>query len=48
MEISFQGKTGTVLLRFRGTFTGLIPLSFHVNCSKSVSLLLQRDDANEP
>jgi hypothetical protein len=37
--IRFQGKTGTVLLRPRGTLTGEISLCCHLKCSKSVPLL---------
>lgn len=43
----FQGKTGTVLLRLRWMLIGHIPLGFHVNRSKSVSLLPCREVANE-
>jgi hypothetical protein len=46
-DIRFQGKTGTVLLRPRGTLTGAISLGFHLKCSKSVPLLPRRARAKE-
>jgi hypothetical protein len=46
-DIRFQGKTGTVLLRPRGTLKGEISLCFHLKCSKSVPLLPRRARAKE-
>jgi hypothetical protein len=46
-DIRFQGKTGTVLLRPRGTLPGEISLCFHLKCSKSVPLLPRRARAKE-
>jgi hypothetical protein len=47
-DIRFQGKTGTVLLRPRGTLTGEISLCFHLKCGKSVPLVPRKARAKEP